>query len=130
MIASRFGVAAGVNDVGSTVAVLLTLVSTVASRLGVGTGASLAHAEVVTTTTAASKTISLLNRVAIAGYYTQAATMQHVREKDVSGAITSYLSLKLENPEAGLPTCQDPKPEGYPNALKRLTEMMTHQGGI
>ena len=56
--------------------------------------------------------------------------MQHVREKDVSGAITSYMSLKLENPEAGLPTCPDPKPEGYPNALKRLTGMMTHQAGI
>ena len=80
MIASRFGVAAGVNDVGSTVAVLLTLVSTVASRLGVGTGASLAHAEVVTTTTAASKTISLLNRAAIAGYYTHAVTIKHARE--------------------------------------------------
>ena len=49
---------------------------------------------------------------------------------DVAGAITSDLSLKLENPETWFPTCQDPKPEGYPNALKRLTEMMTRQGGI
>ena len=36
---------------------------------------------------------------------------------DVAGAITSYLSLKRENPETGFPTCRDPKPEGYPNAL-------------
>ena len=30
--------------------------------------------------TAASKAIALLNRVAIAGYYTHAGTVQHVRE--------------------------------------------------
>ena len=30
--------------------------------------------------TAASKAIALLNRVAIAGYYTHAVTIQHVRE--------------------------------------------------
>ena len=80
MVASRFGVASGVNAVDSTVAVLLTLVSTVASRLGVGTGTSLAHAAVVTTITTANKAITLLNRVAIAGYYTHAATIRRLRE--------------------------------------------------
>jgi len=35
----------------------------------------------------------------------------------VAGAITSYLSLRRENPETGFPTCRDPKPEGYPKAL-------------
>jgi hypothetical protein len=96
---------------------------------GVGTGGSPAHAKVATTIKAARKPITPLNRIAIAVYYTPAVAMKHVREKAVSGAITSYLSFKLENAEAGLPTCQDPKPEGYPNALKRLTGMMTHQGG-
>ena len=105
------------------------LTSTVASMFGVGTGGSPAHAKAVTTTTAARKPITLSNPVAIAVYYTPAVAMKHVKEKDVSGAITKYVSLKLENPEAGLPTCQDPKPEGYPNALKKLTGMMTHDGG-
>jgi len=36
---------------------------------------------------------------------------------DVAGAITSYLSLKVANPDTGFPTCRDPNPEGYPNAL-------------
>jgi hypothetical protein len=40
----------------------------------------LAHAAVATTITAASKAITLLNRVAIAGYYTQAGTIQHARK--------------------------------------------------
>ena len=47
---------------------------------GVGSGGSPAHAAVATTITAASKAITLLNRVAIAGYYTHAVTIQHVRE--------------------------------------------------
>ena len=49
-----------------------TLASTVASMFGVGASGSLAHAAVATTATAASKAITLLNRVAIAGYYTRA----------------------------------------------------------
>ena len=39
-----------------------------------------AHAAVATTITAASKAITLLNRVAIAGYYTHAVTIKDVRE--------------------------------------------------
>ena len=75
MVESRFDVADGVNDVGPTVVVLLTLVSTVASGLGVGSRGSLAHATVVSTTTLASKTITLLNRATIVGYYTHAVTI-------------------------------------------------------
>ena len=66
MVASRFGVAVGRSDVGSPAASCLIL----ASRLGVGTGAPPAHAAVVTTITTDSKAITLLNRVAIGGYYT------------------------------------------------------------
>jgi len=43
---------------------------------GVGNGGSPAHAAVATTITAASKTITLLKRVAIAGNYTHAVTIQ------------------------------------------------------
>ena len=49
-----------------------TLAPTVASMFGVGASGSPAHAAVAITTTADSKTITLLNRVAIAGYYTHA----------------------------------------------------------
>ena len=43
----------------------------VASMFVVGKGGLVAHAEVTPTTTAARKAITLLNRVAIASYYTQ-----------------------------------------------------------
>ena len=39
---------------------------------GVGTGGAPAHAAVATTVTATSKAITLLNRVAITGYYNHA----------------------------------------------------------
>ena len=47
---------------------------------GVGASGSPAHTAVATTMAAASEAITLLNRVAIAGYYTHAVTIQHVRE--------------------------------------------------
>ena len=80
IVASKFDVTVGGSDVDFAATSCFTLASTVASRLGVGTGAPPAHAAVVTTITAASKAITLLNRVAIAGYYTHAVTIEHVRE--------------------------------------------------
>ena len=68
------------STVASTALSCATLASTVASMFGAGAAGAPAHAAVATTITAASKTITLLNWVAIAGYYTRAVTIQHVRE--------------------------------------------------
>ena len=67
---AAMGVAVSIVSIGAW-----TRASTVASRLGVGSEGSPAHAAVVATTTAASKAITLLNWVAIAGYYSQAVTI-------------------------------------------------------
>ena len=56
---------------------------------------SLAHAALATTITTASKTITLLNRVAIAGYYTHAVTIQHTREGNPDYAYPWYGSGKI-----------------------------------
>ena len=66
---------------GVSIGVLVVSIGvSVGVSVGVGASGSLAHAAVATTTTAARTAITLLNRVAIGGYYTQAVIIQHVRE--------------------------------------------------
>ena len=43
---------------------------------------------------------------------------------DVSGAITSYLQLKQQDPNTTFPTCRDPDPEAYPNALEEFAAVL------
>ena len=43
---------------------------------------------------------------------------------DVAGIITSYLELKQENPDTSFPTCRDPNPKSYPNALDEFVAVL------